>query len=669
MRDLRLWSGVALMLAGAVLEPIAAGKTEPASKAPALPGNDTIKAAFTALKAGEDDYAPARAAREYWDAARQRVAQDPRWTAWLQERTSRVTKWMATPRDHPEWAAGWLHNYVNLKTGAFLHWTPDQPIPPDQPGHEKLRAAWIAHNRIYNIDRVLDAARLFRLTGDTRYLDWAASQLDFYADAYRGFPLQTWNGRAQLMNQSLDEATRALVLIEAVRLLKPHVPAARADHWREGLFLPLAANVMASSREVHNIAVWHAAAVTLIGLEFEQPELIGFGKHSALGLPSLLATGVSPDWFWYEHSLSYQEYTVQALVELLVGASLRGRLAEFARELWIAQNLMISPVTVRFANEDAPTLNDSPPNRKAPNRKLWAASRRVLPTWLGLDEAKGQLSWDTLLDPPKPVDSMPVLPDLASGPVPGLDAVQLVKNGWHALLRYGQKARFHAQQEALTYELQYGDTWLLKDAGTVGYGSPLHKGYFSRAPAHNVPLVDGDGQNPWPSEGQLDEVAPDGSFAAVSHPSYRPGVTATRRLAIGAGDFIDQVGVTTGSDTPHAIGVVLNTPCAVTADRPSVAEGASLPNATAFGYWKDWTAYAAAGTWSGTLDCAGRRFALAIAGAELQRVFVGTVPDSAAPYTRRGIYLEAMATETKFKLVFHPLASPQASVHKARRAR
>lgn len=654
MKNLRLWKGLALALAGMAFEPMAAGEYE-AEAEPDLPGNDQIKAAFAELKAGEGGYTPARAAREYWDAARRHVARAPHWAAWLQQRTDWLNTWMALPRESADWVAGWVHDYIDPNTGVLLHWTPDRPIPPNEPGSEKLRAAWIAHNRIYNIDRVLDAARLFRLTGNTRYLDWAVSQLDFYADAYRGFPLQNWNGRAQLMNQSLDEATRALVLIEAVRLLKPHVPTARADHWREGLFLPLAANLMASSREVHNIAVWHAAAVTLIGLEFEQTELIAFGKHSTLGLRSLLETGVSPDWFWYEHSLSYQEYTVQALVELLVGASLRGRLAEFARELWITQNLMIAPMTVRFANEDAPTLNDSPPHRKAPNRKLWAAFRRVLPTWIGLDEAKNQLSWDTLLDPPKAVASVPPLPEVVSGPVPGLDAVQIVKEGWHALLRYGQKARFHAQQEALTYELQYGDTWILRDAGTVGYGSPLHKGYFSRAPAHNVPLVDGDGQSPWPSEGQLDEIAPDGSFATASHPSYRPGVTATRRLAVEGSDFIDEVAVSTGSDTPHAIGVVLNTPCAVTADSPSIADGASLPTATAFRQWKDWAAYAAPGNWSGTLDCSGHRFALDVSGPAMQRVYVGTVPDSVRPYTRRGIYVEGVAPEAHFYLAFRPL--------------
>ncbi|HYE35027.1 heparinase II/III domain-containing protein [Methylocaldum sp.] len=659
MRYLRLWSGLALVLAGAVFAPTAVGETGPS---PSLPGNEDIKAAFAALKAGEGGYAPARAAREYWDAARRRVAQDPRWTAWLQERTDWVDNWMTTTRDRADWVAGWMHDYVDPNTGALLHWTPDQPIPPDEPGNEKLRAAWIAHNRTYNIDRVLDAARLFRLTtGNTRYFDWAASQLDFYADAYRGFPLRNWNGQARLMSQSLDEATRGLVLIEAVRLLRPQLPTARADHWRDGLFLPLAANVMASSREVHNIAVWHAAAVTLIGLEFQQPELIQFGKTSALGIPSLLTKGVSPDWFWYENSISYQDYVVQALVEMLVGASLRGRLDEFTRELWIAQNLMIAPMTVRFAHENAPTPNDSQPDRKAPNRKLWAASRRVLPTWIGLDEAKKLTTWDTLLDPPKSVASVPALPDVVSGPVPGLDAVQIVKNGWHALLRYGQKAKFHAQQESLAYDLQYGDTWILKDAGTVGYGSPLHNNYFRRAPAQNVPLVDGDGQNPWPSEGQLDDVAADGSSAAVSHPNYRPGVTAARRLAIGPNGFVDTVQVKTASETPHAIGVVMNTACAVAAVDQTLATGPSLPTATAFRHWKNWVAYSAPGTWSATLDCAGQRFALTISGSSMQRAYVGTVPDSAPPYTRRGLYVEALAREAQFTLAFRPLELPQAS--------
>ncbi|MDV3242321.1 MAG: hypothetical protein LOY00_11225, partial [Methylocaldum sp.] len=134
MRDFRLWSRLALALAGVFFNPMAVGETPPLS---GLPSNEESKSAFATLKAGEGGYAPARAAREYWDAARRRVAQDPRWTAWLQERTDWIDHWMTTPRESADWVAGWIHDYVDPNTGVLLHWTPDQPIPPDQPGHEK----------------------------------------------------------------------------------------------------------------------------------------------------------------------------------------------------------------------------------------------------------------------------------------------------------------------------------------------------------------------------------------------------------------------------------------------------------------------------------------------------------------------------------------------------
>ncbi|WP_026611249.1 hypothetical protein [Methylocaldum szegediense] len=137
MNNLRLWKGLAFALAGIAFEPMAASED---SAEPALPGNDQIRAAFAELKAGEGGYTPARPAREYWDAARRRVTGDPRWATWLQQRTDWLNTWMAQPRESADWIAGWVHDYVDPNTGVLLNWTPDQPIPPDEPGSEKLRA-------------------------------------------------------------------------------------------------------------------------------------------------------------------------------------------------------------------------------------------------------------------------------------------------------------------------------------------------------------------------------------------------------------------------------------------------------------------------------------------------------------------------------------------------
>lgn len=619
--------------------------------------DEEIRKAFAELKAGRGNFAPAREAREDWLRARQLSDSDPRWKSWVKERTRELDTWMGKPRDKAGRVAGWVHDYVERKTGKLLKWSPKDPEPAEEGGREKFHAAWIAYNRIYNIARVQDAARLFRLTGADRYRDWAASQLDFYADAYSGFPLQTWNGRARLMTQSLDEAKHGLILLEAARLLRGSVAEDRRAHWRDRLFLPMAENLRQSSSGDHNIAVWHAVAITLVGLEFGTPALADFGKRDEMGISKLLSRAVSPDYFWHEMTLSYQDYVVEALCQLFIGASLRGRLGEFKRELWIAQNLLIAPVVVRFSNGDAPTLNDSPPRRKTPNLKRWRDSRRVLPTAIGLIEAQGKLGWNNLLDPPEPDPNRTDLPPVVSRRVPGLDGVLIRKGDWQAFLRYGQGARYHAQQESLTYELQYKNVWLLRDSGTVGYGSPLHREYFRRAVAHNVPLVDGDGQQPWPSVGQVDLFDPDGAGITVSHAEYRRKVTASRKLAVIGDEFVDEIRIARKDRSPKALGFVLNTGCSVSAPGAEASAGLRLPDTQPFRRWQNWAAFRMPERWTVTLDCQGQRFALQVQGDRDQRVFVGTVPDSTAPYTRNGLYVETTGSDAVFRVGFKPLGA------------
>jgi hypothetical protein len=59
--------------------------------------------------------------------------------------------------------------------------------------------------------------------------------------------------------------------------------------------------------------------------------------------------------------------------------------------------------------------------------------------------------------------------------------------------------------------------------------------------------------------------------------------------------------------------------------------------------------------WTTTLDCEGQRFALSVQAERDQRVFVGRVPDSMAPYTRQGIYVETTGTAAVFRISFKPL--------------
>lgn len=602
--------------------------------------DSAVRARYANVKAGTGTYAPARQAVEDWTLARSRATSDTNWKNWVTQRRYQVSGWMGNPHEDASYAAGWVQDYVDPATGAWLPWNPSTPMTAAVAANPKLKGGWIAYMRLYNIERMVDAAYLFKLQGDIRYRDWAAQQLDFYAQNYRKFPLQTWNGQAQLMTQALDESVVMLQLLDVVRLLRGSVDESRIANWQNNLFAPMIANQIASRKENNNATVWKSAAITIAGLEFNNAAWLASGRDGALGLNGALEQGISADDFWFEGSLSYQEYVVQAVTTALIAASVRNQLEPLKSVLWRTQNLMISPASVAFKPGVAPAINDTTANRPDPNRGQWAASWRVLPTWIGLADVAGSYSWDTLLDTPQAVTAPQALPEVASRAVPGLDAMQIVNKDWHAFMVYGQKARFHAHQEAMNLQLQYGSTWILQSPGTVGYGSPLHAGYFRLAPAHNVPLIDGDGQLPYPSEGQFGALSRDGSEAWASHPAYRKGVSVKRDISTVTGEFVDTVTLTRIPASEARLGVVFNTACTVNPAADARKPGSGTLPGGAFSYWKKTAVYAAAGSWSAVLACGAHSFQMTVSSPLVQRVFVGVVPDSVKPYARQGIYIE-----------------------------
>ena len=68
-------------------------------------------------------------------------------------------------------------------------------------------------------------------------------------------------------------------------------------------------------------------------------------------------------------------------------------------------------------------------------------------------------------------------------------AIRLAEEGADIVLNHFKQP---AQAEALNFSAFYGDTDITHDPGTVGYGSPLHKGYYTRGLNHNVPLLNGE---------------------------------------------------------------------------------------------------------------------------------------------------------------------------------
>ena len=233
--------------------------------------------------------------------------------------------------------------------------------------------------------------------------------------------------------------------------------------------------------------------------------------------------------------------------------------------------------------------------------------------------------------------------------------VLLQSGGWQVFFHYGQLTRSHAQAEALNFAASYGDTDITHDPGTVGYGSPRHREYYTRGLSHNVPLVNGEGQEP-PQPGELLAFSADPARVSARQPAYRKAARASRTLAIAGGALVDTATIESTGGTQR-LGLALHVqgkarlPASFAADAQFAAN-----RPAAFGYWR--TARRATYQDRATIEVDYGRVVLRItfeAPGEFT-LWHGSAPDI-PPRRREGFYLElaGRATAATFTTSFVPV--------------
>jgi oligo-alginate lyase len=602
---------------------------------------------FAELKHLDAAGSPLRKAREDWAGARKRAA-EPEWAAWLRARRAEVDDWMAKRRDRVEWVAGWWHDFVSPKDGSFLTWTPDEPgedtlSSPSDPRVKltpKLHGGWVFGFRSRHTEKVLEAARLGRLTGERKYSEWAASQLDFYAENWAKWPIQKSKSKARLMHQSLDDANVLVRLVNAARLLE--APAERRRQWIDALFRPQAELLEETMQSIHNIACWQRSAVAQTAIYANDDALWKRAVEGPYGIRKQVEHGITSEYLWFEQSLLYNNYVVSALLPLFTMASLEGRAAELTAEMHAAENMMLAPTYLRFPTGQLPNPADATTGLKtAPNAAFLASAYRVFPTALGLMTAAASKSWDTLLDPPEAVRTVPPLPQVVARDWKTSRVAVLRGGPWQVFVHYGQLHRSHAQAEALNFEAFYESTDVTHDPGTVGYGSPLHRGFYQAGFAHNVVLFDREGQERWqPGEVVLFEP---GRLIA-RQPRYRADASVERDLRIDGSRLID---VVTAEGASKTVGLVLHLQGRI--EVPRQAESAeSLP------YWKNARAARFADKAAFEVRFGSRTMRLTV---EVPGPFTAHFAQSpdVPPDLRDSLYIEAPGNKARFVTTLEPV--------------
>ena len=649
---------IPVLLLGAFL----GASLQAAAPAPAVFPKPNPERAFAELKTLGADGSPLRKPVEDWDGAARRVKSDPEWAAWLKARRAEVDDWTRRGGDRLEWVTGYWHNFISPKDGSFLTWTPDEPgeetlgsrSDPKVRLTPKLHDAWVYGFRSRHAGKIEEAARLYRLTGAPQYAQWAAGQLDFYATNLAVFAARPRQGGACIMWQSLDEAVILVHFVQAAQCLEGYVAPERRQRWSDLLFKPEAELLEASVRRIHNIACWHRSAIGLVALYTRDAALWDKAVEGPYGIRRQVACGITGDYLWYEQSLGYNSYVVSALLPFFRQAALNGRFEELRPEMAAVENLMLSPTLLRFPTGQLPTPADTTGvPRRGPDTGAWAGARGLFPTPQGEALAARQRSWDTLLDPPAPPARVPPLPEPASVNFESSRMAVLKRGPWQVFFHYGQVTASHAQSEALNFELFHGKTDISHDTGTVGYGSPLHREYYTKGLCHNIPLVDGQGQDGW-QPGELIAFDPAAGRASARQPLYRKDASAERELLLTDGRFTDRVTLETKpvAGVTRRLGLALHLQGHVRLPesfQPDAAFAAA-PRPPAFGYWRDARTARFQDEAVFEVECDGLRLRLRLQTPGSFTLTHASAPD-APPRRREAFYLETTGTRAVFTTI------------------
>ncbi|MDR1279349.1 MAG: heparinase II/III family protein [Opitutaceae bacterium] len=689
--------------------PTDAGATRPATTPPVavapapipeFPKPDPGKAfAAYGLKILQPDGSAYRTPREDWDGARRRAATDPAWDAWVREQKNGADAWMARHRDRAGWEAGWNHEFISPTDGAWLVWTPDVPgedtdhitsssgekIPVSLKNTPAIFRAWVGAFRKNHSRKMGDIARVYRFTGDDRYAEWVASQLDFYADNYTGWG----QGVAQRKNshlgyQSLDDAVIVSRLIEAARLVFDHAAPARRQAWFDKLFKPEADLLARTGQAIHNIALWQRATQAQIGLLYRSDALLAQALDGPHGVREQLRRGVTSDYFWYEQSMGYNDFIIMATAPLFTFAGLVGQADLIREEASIVQNLMIAPLLIRFPDGTGPNPADNGGRPRRPSG-WFAHACRIWPTTLGLELAakSGERSWETLIDPPEVLaggsrKASDVLPPVVSRNMESTRFALIKKGHWQLFFHYGQVVGSHQQSEALNWSASFDGVDISHDPGNVGYSAQSTTWYYRRGLNHNVPLVDGEGQRAW-DPGKLVRFDPEAGVVEAEQPRYWPsgntrmppwgwenapeslrsgtGAKASRRLHIDGDALVEETGVALENPGVTArLGLSLQLQGKMLPARQQQGRGGegavfrpvemaefAKGRTKAFTYWQDVRAASCRDRASVDVEFADgvvMRVEFSITGGGAFTLYQGSSPDLPPPARRAGFYLE-----------------------------
>ena len=291
-------------------------------------------------------------------------------------------------------------------------------------------------------------------------------------------------GGGRIMAQTLDESVWLIPVAWGYCLVRETLAPAERARIENDLLVAAAEVIREHRMGIHNIQCWKNSAVGCAGFASGREDLVRDAIDDPdRGFRAQIAKGVTDDGLWYEGSLGYHSYTMDALWPLAEAAR-RGGIDLYndrMRSLWDA------PLALALARRRPPGFNDNGGANVARLGNLYELAyarwqrpeygRVAAPARAGISQA--------LLYGAGAVPDGPMIPE-ESRLLRASGFAMLRANGTVAAMRFGLHGGGHGHPDKLNMVTWgAGRMWGL-DPGSINYGVPLHKEWYRSTIAHNT---------------------------------------------------------------------------------------------------------------------------------------------------------------------------------------
>jgi hypothetical protein len=407
--------------------------------------------------------------------------------------------------------ATWNLYYFCPDHGVRLTWDRNKPDAHTCPVDGKVftgepyDGAWWRWLNGLNAKACYDLGLLWHLTGNSQYFDKVKQILCEYAKYYPDYEVHggiPYNGPGKANAQTLCEANCHLDFARGYDFIKQGLTEAEQQHIETRL-LREGADFLIEHRtdQLHNHEMKINATIGVIGLILEDKKYIEFALNTDYGLHYQLDHACIGEGMWFEGSIHYHYYALQALLNFEKMA--------FKTQHSISSNpnylkLLKFPLKLVMNTGDFPKLNDCIAGQeRLTHAHLFEFAYKQSPCVEfanALTSIYKNISRDNINALLYGVDSLPNADGLTCHSIhaPGVGITlchdQTLDNAM--LLKHAPYGGEHDHYDRLGLILTRQGKEILPDLGTTGYGAELHYGYYKNSATHNTLVVEQQNQSP-----------------------------------------------------------------------------------------------------------------------------------------------------------------------------